>query len=173
MLVKNLIRKSFGAVAGYNAKTARLGHCQLLFSNVASRSAKEIQREMGAIAALRPRVKQPVVHTVMAMHPKDEARVSNLMLLTMVLEYRRRMGLDDAQTVVWRHTDKPHPHIHILFNRVTASDAVVSMWNVKRKVDAFTRDMCERFELKPLLSDEFDAAHPELAQGRLLRKFGI
>lgn len=173
MLVKNLVRQNIGAVAGYNAKSIREGNGQLLFSNVASGSAKEIQREMGAIAALRPRVKKPGVHTVIAMHPDDAPKVTNLMLLEIVLEYRRRMNFADAQTVVWRHTDRPHPHMHILFNRVTASDAVVSMWNVKRKVDAFSRDMCERFGLKPLLSDEFDAVHPELAQGRGLRNFGI
>jgi Relaxase/Mobilisation nuclease domain len=173
MLVKNLVRKNIGAVAGYNSKSVRQGHGQLLYSNVASSAAKDIAQELGAIAALRPRVKQPGVHTVIAMHPDDAPKVANLMLLEIVLEYRRRMNLEDAQTVVWRHTDKPHPHIHILFNRVTPSDAVVSMWNVKRKVDAFSRDMCERFGLKPLLSDEFDAVHPELAQGGGLRNFGI
>lgn len=173
MLVKNMVRQNLGAVAGYNAKSVREGHGQLLFSNVASSAAKDIQREMGAIAALRPRVKQPGVHTVIAVHPDDAPRVSNLLLLEVVLEYRKRMNLEDAQTVVWRHTDKPHPHIHILFNRVTASNAVVSMWNVKRKVDAFARDMCQRFGLKQLLPDDFEALHPELQSGRNLRNFGI
>lgn len=173
MLVKNLVRQNLGAVVAYNSKTVGRADGQLLFSNVASISVSEIAKEMGAIAALRPRVKQPGVHTVIAMHPDDEPRVSNLMLLAMVSEYRRRMNLEHAQTVVWRHTDRPHPHIHILFNRVTVADAVISMWNVKRKVDAFAKDMCQRYGLKPLLSDEFDAAHPELAQGRSLRSFGI
>jgi len=140
---------------------------------VASSAAKDIQREMGAIAALRPRVKHSGVHTVIAMHPDDAPKVSNLLFLEVVLEYRKRMNLEDAQTVVWRHTDQPHPHIHILFNRVTASNAVVSMWNVKRKVDAFARDMCQRYGLKPLRSDEFEALHPELRSGRDLRGYGI
>jgi Relaxase/Mobilisation nuclease domain len=172
MLVKNLVRQNLGAVAGYNAKTVSQGGGQLLFSNVASDSASDIEKEMGAIAALRPRVRQPGVHTVMAIHPDDESKVSNLMLLEMVTEYRKRMKLEEAQTVVWRHTDRPHPHLHILFNRVTAADAVVSMWNVKRKVDAFSRDMCQRYGLKTLLSEEFEQVHPELSRASA-RKFGM
>lgn len=173
MIVKNLIRQNLGGVAGYNAKAERAGHGQLLYSNVASTSASEIEQEMGAIAALRPRVLQPGVHMVMALHPSDALKVTDLMFMEMVDEYRRRVGLDMSQAVVWRHHDKPHPHIHGLFNRVAVTDEVVGMWNLKRKLDAFQADMCSRYGLKALQPKEFDGVHPELSSGRGGMKFGF
>lgn len=164
MMVKNLVRQHIAAVAGYNDKAVQAGCGEVIFSNVASRTASAIGREMDAIAALRPRVLKPGVHTVIALHPADGQRVSNRMWVEMVLEYRQRMGLEEGQVVVWRHTDKPHPHIHCLFNRVTVNDKVIGMWNMKRKLDAFASDMRRQYGLRGLLEQEFHDIHPELSQ---------
>lgn len=164
MIVKNLIRQNLGAVAGYNAKAERARSGQLLYSNVASVTPADIEKEMGAVAALRPRVLQPGVHMVLALHPADAHKASDLLFMALVNEYRERMGLGMSQTVIWRHYDKPHPHIHGLFNRVTVDDTVVGMWNLKRKLEAFQRDMCQQHGLTELVPDDFEQVHPELGR---------
>lgn len=162
MLVKNLIREHIGAVAGYNSKAVRKADGEVIQTNLASSSAHGIEQEMGAVAALRPRVIKPGVHSVIAMHPDDKEKVTNQMLVEIVKEFRQRMGLEQAQTVVWRHHDTAHPHVHCLLNRVTVDNKVVSMWNLKRKVQAFESDMCRKYGLRKLLEEEFDEVHPEL-----------
>lgn len=58
MIAIPLIRKSFGRVAGYNMKNMRNKGGQLIYSNVASTNAFQIEREFDAVAALKPKVKK-------------------------------------------------------------------------------------------------------------------
>lgn len=162
MIVKNLIRDCTAAVVGYNIRTVREEGGHVIFSNLVSESASGIGREFGTISANRPRVKKPSVHMVMALHQDDEKKVDDWIFAELAHEYRRRLGLDLAQAIIWRHTDKPHPHIHCLINRVTLDDRVVSMWNLRRKVEAFTSEMCRRHGFRALDAAEFDDVHPEL-----------
>ena len=162
MIAKHFIRQNLGAVAGYNEKAIRNHGAIVLYSNVASQSAHEIERELDVWAATRPRVLQPGIHLVIALHPIDESLASDLLFLAILHEYRQRFGLTESQTVVWRHFDKPHPHIHCLMNRVTTDGGVVPMWNLRSKLKKFQIDMEKLHGLRGLEETDFKQIHPEL-----------
>jgi hypothetical protein len=164
VITKHFIRQNIGAVAGYNAKAIRDHDAIVLYSNVASKSAHEIERELDAWASTRPRVLQPGIHLVIALHPSDEPIASDLLFLAILQEYRQRFGLTESQTVVWRHFDKPHPHIHCLMNRVTTGGSVVPMWNLRSKLKKFQFDMEKLHGLQCLDETDFKQIHPELTE---------
>lgn len=163
MIAIPLIRKSFGRVAGYNMKNMREKGGRLIFSNVASTDAFQIEREFDAVAALKPKVKRCAVHLIVALHPDDVDAATDLKFIKWMSQIRNLLGFQDAQTVAWRHCDKKHPHIHVLLNRVPLAGRAVSIWGKRRML----RELCAKFDkeegLTPITKFEFDAEHNDSA----------
>jgi hypothetical protein len=73
-------------------------------------------RIMRATAAQNVRVTEPVYHLVVSFHPTDAVdravmeRVADRLLGT--------LWLQEHQVVLVAHADRPHPHVHLLVNRV-------------------------------------------------------
>ena len=44
-------------------------------------------------------------------------------------EYMKKMGIQDTQFVVVRHSDREHPHLHIVYNRVNNKGQTISNYN--------------------------------------------
>ena len=62
-------------------------------------------------------------------------------------EYMRRMGIVNTQFVVFRHQDQPHPHVHIVYNRVNNDgDAIMGDCNF-RKSAAITKALTREYGL--------------------------
>ncbi len=64
------------------------------------------------------KTKNYVGHIVLAFSPEDKARMSDELMLEVAKEYMRRMGIVDTQYAIFRHYDKKHDHVHIIYNRV-------------------------------------------------------
>lgn len=63
--------------------------------------------------------KKPFVgHLILAFSPQDLMRLNDEKLSEISREYLRRMNIKDTQCIVFRHYDQPHPHIHVVYNRV-------------------------------------------------------
>lgn len=63
-------------------------------------------------------VKKFVGHLVLSFSPLDLARLNDELMVEIAQEYMRRMEITDTQYVIYRHNDKAHPHLHIVYNRV-------------------------------------------------------
>jgi len=66
----------------------------------------------------RPRVKNFVGHISLSFSPDDYDKLDDEKIAKIAKEYMRRMGIKNTQYVIFRHHDQPHPHIHIVYNRV-------------------------------------------------------
>lgn len=84
-------------------------------------------------AGFSSRTKKPVAHFVLAFSPHDVHRINNTMLKQIVNDDLKRMGYDDNQFVAFRHSDKKHPHIHIMVNRVNFKGKCTSDSHEKSK----------------------------------------
>lgn len=63
--------------------------------------------------------KKPFVgHLILAFSPQDLMRLNDEKLSEISGEYLRRMNITDTQCIVFRHYDQPHPHVHVVYNRV-------------------------------------------------------
>lgn len=69
-------------------------------------------------AKSRPSLKNFVGHISLNFAPEDAPKLSEKLMADIAKEYLRRMGIVNTQYVMDTHHDKPHPHVHIVYNRV-------------------------------------------------------
>lgn len=69
-------------------------------------------------AKSRPSLRNFVGHISLNFAPEDTPKLSDRLMADIAQEYLRRMGIVNTQYVVFRHHDKPHAHVHIVYNRV-------------------------------------------------------
>lgn len=81
-------------------------------------SDKSIVASFSLQAKSRPSLKNFVGHISLSFAPEDTPKLSDGRMAEIAREYLRRMGIVNTQYVMSRHHDKPHPHVHIVYNRV-------------------------------------------------------
>lgn len=81
-------------------------------------SNKSIVASFSLQAKSRPSVKNFVGHISLSFAPEDTPKMTDKLMSEITKEYMRRMGIVNTQFVVCRHHDKPHAHVHIVYNRV-------------------------------------------------------
>lgn len=81
-------------------------------------SNKSIVASFSLQAKSRPSLRNFVGHISLNFAPEDTPKLSDRVMADIAKEYLRRMGIVNTQYVVFRHHDKPHAHVHIVYNRV-------------------------------------------------------
>jgi hypothetical protein len=146
MIINAVKGKGFRGALEYNFKKDNTSH--LLHTNFASSDARGMSAETAPVRALRPNLKNAVLHVSINLHPDDEMHDDDFIRLAH--EYLEHMGFDLIQNQfgIWRHTDSAHPHIHIVANRInTVTGEVVSdSQDYKRQVE-FSEDAEMRYGL--------------------------
>ena len=136
-----------GLRSGRTNKQARL----VSVANIYSEDPKGIAAEMRDVAAMSDRIQQPVWHTSLAWAPGEQVTLEQKRQAAAL--YCELMGasLENHQVVVYEHTDKPHPHIHIYINRVPidGGPALRTNQNYARNVKA-TQQIREQLGMTPL-----------------------
>lgn len=77
---------------------------------------------------LNDKVKNTVRHTSLNFSPEDGERLKtdDKLMLQIAHDYMVKMGIENTQYIVARHTDREHPHCHIVFNRVDNDGKTIS-----------------------------------------------
>lgn len=80
---------------------------------------------------LNDKVKNTVGHTSLNFSPEDGERLKtdDKLMLQIAHDYMEKMGIADTQYIIARHTDREHPHCHIVFNRVDNDGKTISNKN--------------------------------------------
>ena len=111
----------------------------LFLHNIPSVASKEqIISLMETTTELSKRCEKPIYHLSISWDPHDMTsaqkqameemgvdikslapeKVSNEEMIMVARQMLKSLGLEEHQAVVARHRDKPHPHLHILVNRI-------------------------------------------------------
>lgn len=85
---------------------------------------------------MRPSLGQAVGHIALNWSPEDSPKLTNELMVSIAIEYLKKMKISDTQVLMVRHHDTNHPHLHLVYNRVdnegkTISDANQRWNNVK------------------------------------------
>ena len=77
-----------------------------------------------------------VGHIALSWSVEDKKRLSSDNMAEVARLYMVQMGIADTQYLVVQHNDRPHPHLHIVYNRVddfgkTISDQFQKQRNAK------------------------------------------
>ena len=62
-------------------------------------------------------------------------------------EYLHKMGYGDTQSLIVRHSDRQHPHLHICINRIGNNGKTISDHNEKYRSTKICRELTERYGL--------------------------
>ena len=173
MIVLFKVGDGSGAGAGYNTK--KVGKSAVLLCSTLAQTTNPFQigRELDSISALRPRVMTPIVHLVMAISPVDQCKGTGLNFMLWLSQLQEVMGLQKSQMIAWQHTDRPHPHIHVLLNRVMADSTRVSVWGLKKEIENFVQLQRAKHQLAGVTKSDFMIDFSPREKSKLgLRSFG-
>ena len=110
-------------------------------------SNKSITASFSLQAKGRPSLKNFVGHLSLNFAPEDAPKLSNRLMADIANEYLRRMGIVNTQYIISRHHDKPHPHVHIVYNRVDNDGNAISGDQNFRKSARITQAITKEYGL--------------------------
>ena len=96
---------------------------------------------------LNPRIKNVVGHISLSFSSNDGVRMTDSLMLDIAKEYMQRMGITDTQYLLVRHLDQPHPHCHLVYNRVGNNGQTISDKNIKIRNAKVCRALTEKYGL--------------------------
>ncbi|WP_343703198.1 relaxase/mobilization nuclease domain-containing protein [Chitinophaga sp.] len=140
MISKVITGKTFYGCCRYVCKDER--RTQLLHSeDVRDYNPRVMAFDFEQTRQLVPNKKKAVFHGILSFHPED--KVTDRLMLDIAKAYLRQIGLVNTQLVIVKHTEKAHPHLHIIANLVNHDGVVISdSWiglRGKKAAQALTR----------------------------------
>ena len=121
MIAKAVKGKGFRGALAYDLAPEK---GELLDTNMAGETPRELAAEFGAIRALRPGLGKAVLHVSLTTAPGEQ--LSDDQWREIGQRYLEGMGFSEHQYVLTRHTDTEHDHIHLVANRIGYDGQVVS-----------------------------------------------
>lgn len=144
MIGKVISGGSFGGTVGYVMKEqSRV----LEARDVEPPGVREMVEDFEDQARLNPRLQQNVGHISLSFSPEDAPKLTDERMTQIAREYMQKMGITDTQYLLVRHLDQPHPHCHLVYNRVGDHGQTISDRNIKFRNAKVCRELTERFGL--------------------------
>lgn len=142
MIGKPITGRSFGGCVRYilDKQEAKI----LAAEGVRMQNATAITQDFNMQRKMRPGLGKAVGHLVLSWSKEDLSKLSDQAMAERAREYMEKMNIRNTQYVIIRHSDREHPHIHIVYNRVDNSGKTITdQNNFERNIKA-----CKEITLK-------------------------
>ena len=147
MIAKIIKGTNFSGVVNYML-SKREGQVKVLQANgVRSSLPNDIAHDFNLQASMRPNVQKPVCHTILSFSAHDSERLTDATMVKIANEYLHEMGYGDTQSLIVRHSDRHHPHLHICINRIGNNGKTISDRNEKYRSTKICRELTECYGL--------------------------
>ena len=147
MIAKIIKGTNFSGVVSYML-SKREGQVKVLQANgVRSPLPNDVAHDFNLQASMRPSVQKPVCHTILSFSAHDSDRLIDAIMVKIANEYLHKMGYGDTQSLIVRHSDRQHPHLHICINRIGNNGKTISDRNEKYRSTKICRELTERYGL--------------------------
>ena len=147
MISKIIKGTNFSGVVSYML-SKREGQVKVLQANgVRSSLPNDIAHDFNLQASMRPNVQKTVCHTILSFSAHDSERLTDATMVKIANEYLHKMGYGDTQSLIVRHSDRQHPHLHICINRIGNNGKTISDHNEKYRSTKICRELTERYGL--------------------------
>ena len=144
MIGKIIAGSSFAGTVGYVIKEqSRI----LDAEGITPPNVREMVQDFKDQTLLNPRIKNTVGHISLSFSSKDAPRMTDTLMTQIAKEYMQRMGITDTQYLLVRHLDQPHPHCHLVYNRVGNNGQTISDKNIKIRNAKVCRALTEKYGL--------------------------
>ena len=147
MIAKIIKGTNFSGVVSYML-SKREGKVKVLASNnIGFIDQNLCADEFTLQASMRPNVQKPVCHTILSFSANDADQLTDDVMIMIANEYLEKMGYADTQSLIVRHSDRQHPHLHICINRIGNDGKTISDRNEKYRSTKICRELTERYGL--------------------------
>lgn len=144
MIGKIIAGSSFAGTVGYVIKEqSRI----LAAEGVTPPNVRDMVQDFKDQTLLNPRLRNAIGHISLSFSPKNGMRMTDALMLDIAQEYMQRMGITDTQYLLVRHLDQPHPHCHLVYNRVANNGQTLSDKNIKIRNAKVCRTLTEKYGL--------------------------
>ena len=144
MVGKVISGSSFSGTVGYVMKEeSRI----LEAEGIMPPEVKDMVQDFKDQTLLNPRLKNTVGHISLSFSPKDAPKMTDALMTQIAKEYMQKMGITDTQYLLVRHLDQPHPHCHLVYNRVGNNGQTISDKNIKIRNAKVCRELTEKHGL--------------------------
>jgi len=108
---------------------------------------------------LHPQVEKAVFHSVLSFPPGENP--DDRLMVELGRKYMARLGLEDTQYVIVRHTDKPHAHMHIIANRIDNNGQSIEDSWIGLRSKKIAQDLTREYKLMPAMTKNLQQTHRE------------
>jgi hypothetical protein len=124
MMGKPITGRSFGGCVQYvvNKPEAKV----LSVEGVRMQNASAIIQDFNLQRKMRPELGKAVGHLVLSWSKEDLLQLNDDIMVERAKEYMEKVGVRDTQYVIVRHSDRAHPHLHLIYNRVDNNGKTIS-----------------------------------------------
>jgi len=96
---------------------------------------------------MNPNLAKSVGHIPLSYSKNDAGKLTDEFMVTLAKEYMQAMGIENTQYIIVRHSDREHPHCHIVFNRVDNNGKTISDKNDHFRNEKVTKALKEKYGL--------------------------
>jgi len=96
---------------------------------------------------MNPNLVKSVGHIPLAYSKEDAPKLTDELMVKLAKEYMQAMGIINTQYIIVRHSDRQHPHCHIIFNRVDNNGKTISDRNDHFRNERVTKALKEKYGL--------------------------
>lgn len=147
MIAKIIKGADFGGVINYMLSKQEGKAMVLASNNIGFTGQNLCVHEFTLQASMRPNVQKSVCHTILSFSANDANQLADDMMVKIANEYLEKMGYGNTQSLIVRHSDRQHPHLHICINRIGNDGKTISDRNEKYRSTRICRELTERYGL--------------------------
>lgn len=154
MIAKIKTRADFGGIVNYanDQKNKKKSATLLAYEGIWAINNKTIADSFQIQASIRPKVKSPVKHVLLAFSPQDTVRFpndekGNALMVEIAKKWMEQMGIRNTQYIIARHHDTEHPHCHIVCNRIDNDGNLISDSNERIRNAKVCRALTKEYKL--------------------------
>jgi len=124
MMGKPITGRSFSGCIRYvvNKQEAKI----ISAEGVRMQNASAIVQDFNLQRKMRPELGKAVGRLVLSWSKEDLFKLSDEIMVARAKEYMEKVGIRNTQYVVVRHSDREHPHLHLIYNRVDNNGHTIS-----------------------------------------------
>jgi hypothetical protein len=116
MMGKPITGRSFGGCIRYVVDRQEVKI--LAAEGVRMQNASTLTQDFNLQRKMRPELGKAVGHLVLSWSKEDLPKLSDEIMVERAKEYMEKVGIRNTQYVIVRHSDRGHPHLHLIYNRV-------------------------------------------------------
>ena len=120
---------------------------------------------------MRPTKEKACFHSILSFHPSEKP--SDEQLKEIALKYLDLLGIKNTQVVITRHTDKAHPHLHIIANMVDNGGGVISDSWIGLRGKKIAQQLTEEYHLIPAVRKDMSLTNTEALSQSEAAKYKI